>query len=222
MNASNLELGLSERFAIDWQAIGARTSSDNVFAFLNEAHNEPKRSYHTMQHVANSQLLLDLRQVALSCANLPALRIATYFHDAVYLPGNRDNETKSAFWASAFLRQAQIDDKTVSLVKELILSTTHRTIGLTMDERVMQDVDLAILGSPSNTYEHYRQAIREEYRDVDTAEYRRGRTSVLENFLERPMIYTTPYFHGRFERQARTNLQRETKSLRLVARAFGG
>lgn len=222
MNISHLEQNLSERFVSDWQTVGAATNPRSIFRFLADAHNEPGRSYHTLEHVASSQFLLDLRQVALLCTNLPALRIATYFHDAVYLPGSKTNEAKSAFWASAFLKQAYVNPKMITVVNELIMSTTHKEPGQTRDERVMQDVDLAILGSHPDTYNRYRQAIRNEYRAMPPDEYRYGRVSVLENFLDRRMIYTTPYFHGRFERQARENLQNERKTLRLVTRVFGG
>jgi predicted metal-dependent HD superfamily phosphohydrolase len=49
---------------------------------------------------------------------------------------------------------------------------------------------------------------RKEYAHVPDFFFRRGRAKILNQFLARPAIYSTPYFRKRFEAQARANIER--------------
>ena len=71
----------------------------------------------------------------------------------------------------------------------------------------MLDIDLGILGTPRDVFESYDKEISQEYHWVPEADYRKGRTVVLDSFLERNEIYTTNAFFGRCEKQARENLE---------------
>jgi predicted metal-dependent HD superfamily phosphohydrolase len=55
--------------------------------------------------------------------------------------------------------------------------------------------------------------VRAEYRHVTDDEWRIGRAAVLEGFLERPAIYSTPTARDRWETRARANLTAELASL---------
>lgn len=81
------------------------------------------------------------------------------------------------------------------------------------DTRLLLDVDLAILGSGVVEFEEYDRAIRKEYAWVSEADYRSGRTKVLESFLRRPTIYRTPALRALHEKAARENLRRKVAEL---------
>ena len=62
-------------------------------------------------------------------------------------------------------------------------------------------------------YSTYVTGVRAEYRHVTDDEWRIGRAAVLEGFLERPTIYSTPTARDRWETRARANLTAELASL---------
>jgi predicted metal-dependent HD superfamily phosphohydrolase len=78
---------------------------------------------------------------------------------------------------------------------------------------IMISIDLGILGADASTYASYAAAI--EYSHVPDEAYRAGRAAVLEAFSARPAIYPDATFSARLEEQARTNIARELKSLRV-------
>jgi predicted metal-dependent HD superfamily phosphohydrolase len=79
----------------------------------------------------------------------------------------------------------------------------------TGDAAVLVDADLAILGAEPGAYSAYSTAIRTEYRHLDDAVWRRGRSAVLAGFLARATIYTTPSAQAWWESRARLNLLAE-------------
>jgi predicted metal-dependent HD superfamily phosphohydrolase len=82
-----------------------------------------------------------------------------------------------------------------------------------MDENVLVDVDLWILGAAEERFEEYEGQVREEYGWVPGPIYRRKRRAILESFVSRPTIYSTGRFIERYERQARANLARSIARL---------
>jgi predicted metal-dependent HD superfamily phosphohydrolase len=82
------------------------------------------------------------------------------------------------------------------------------------DGALLNDIDLAVLGSSPHQFARYDAAIREEYRHVDQRLFRVGRERALRSFLEATSIYSTPFFSQRFEAQARTNLSRALRAFR--------
>jgi predicted metal-dependent HD superfamily phosphohydrolase len=103
------------------------------------------------------------------------------------------------------------------LVRQLVLSTkTHEPAGIP-DAATLIDVDLAILGQPSERYWEYERAIRAEYAWVPDATFAQKRAEILGRFLRRPVIYHTAPFHERYESAARTNLGFSIARLRAVS-----
>jgi predicted metal-dependent HD superfamily phosphohydrolase len=72
----------------------------------------------------------------------------------------------------------------------------------------MVDIDLAVLGAPVAAFDRYEAGVRDEYRRVPRLLFARSRRRILQGFLDRPAIYSTPYFHDRLEGPARANLTR--------------
>jgi predicted metal-dependent HD superfamily phosphohydrolase len=55
--------------------------------------------------------------------------------------------------------------------------------------------------------------VREEYAWVPDFLFRRKRTAILKEFLARPRIFSSALFHDRYERQARSNIERSLGQL---------
>jgi predicted metal-dependent HD superfamily phosphohydrolase len=75
---------------------------------------------------------------------------------------------------------------------------------------VLIDADLAILGAREPVYWSYAAKIRQEYAWVPEPDYLKGRREVLQNLLNRPMIY---HLLGHLEDPARRNIEREIARL---------
>jgi predicted metal-dependent HD superfamily phosphohydrolase len=172
---------------------------------------EPHRRYHNLDHLAAVLSHLDRLGPASRAA-----RLGAWYHDAVYQPGHLDNEEASAGLARRSLEAMHVEATLIEEVVRLVhLTASHRADPDDADGAQLCDADLAVLGSAPPTYEAYRQAVREEYATVDADGWRRGRSQVLEEFLNRDRIFATPNGLRLWEAPARVNLSRELKELRF-------
>jgi predicted metal-dependent HD superfamily phosphohydrolase len=169
----------------------------------------PARKYHTWRHVQEMFDVLEVVDERVAC--LPALVLATVFHDAVYDAKRKDNEVKSA----QLMRRtcAKMAPYWVEQAENMILATQHHVLpegdGSTSDTAYFLDMDLAILAAPAERYLEYTQQIRQEYKHASDAEFAAGRAAALRKFLQRPAIYYTEWGAVMFERKARANITAE-------------
>jgi len=70
-----------------------------------------------------------------------------------------------------------------------------------------------ILGASTKIYQQFEANVRKEYKRVPSFIFRKKRKEILQNFFERPSIYSTSYFHDRLERQAKHNLAMAIEAL---------
>jgi predicted metal-dependent HD superfamily phosphohydrolase len=202
---------LSARWDALVRPLGAPAErADAVFADLAARHGGPDRHYHNLDHLA---AVLDALEPASGARSPLALRLAAWFHDAVYDSRAADNEERSAALARAALADLNGPESLGDEVARLVLLTRgHATGPEDRDGQVLLDADLAILGAPADEYDRYAAAIRREYAWVAEEAYRAGRGRVLQDFLRRPRIFQTEVRAAR-EEQARANLARELARL---------
>jgi predicted metal-dependent HD superfamily phosphohydrolase len=199
-----------EGFARAWAGIGATTAAEPVYASLVAAYEEPHRRYNTLEHIESCLAWLDW---CWSLAEHPhEIAIALWFHDAVYDPLARDNEAKSAAWATRALLDAGVDMQITRRIEAMVLATSAH-VGSTPDEALMLSIDLAILGASPAAYARFERDVREEYRDVPDAAYAAGRARVLTSLASATPLYATPAIAAELERKARKNLARAIASL---------
>lgn len=180
-----------------------------VFDRLVDAHAEPHRHYHTLEHVA------EVLRVAGRLGGGPAVLLATWFHDAVYDPRATDNEGRSAGLAERELTGLALPAEVVRHVADLVRSTAHFD-GSTFtgpDFDILHDADLAILAAAEPRYARYAADVRREYDWVPDADYRAGRTKVLNSFLGRERIFRNGVMFAEGEAAARRNLRAEVDEL---------
>jgi len=169
------------------------------------------RAYHSVQHLGECFARFD--EVESLVRESGEVQVALWFHDAVYDTHRSDNEAASAEWASAVMRAAGGTEEIVGRIARLILATRHDVVPNDPDQALLVDIDLAILGAPADRFDEYEAQIRREYGWVPDAEFRAGRSAVLQRFLTRPFIYGSAPFRARCERAARDNRARASAGL---------
>ena len=185
-----------------------------IFDQLVEAHQQPHRYYHTLEHLA--EMFRVFGRMAPLCSNPAAVQLAIWFHDVVYDPTAHDNESRSAAKVFEWLQPLGLPLVLLNQVAELVTATAHLTATEPVtdpDTMVLLDADLAILGASEIRYQRYATDIRKEYAYVPDADYRTGRIGVLNHFLARLCIYHTTIMHNEGDAPARRNLQAEIDQL---------
>lgn len=192
-------------------AAGREGDARTVFEQLVRCYASPGRHYHTLVHV--ERCLQDLDEARHLTGRPDLVEAALWFHDCVYDPRRSDNEERSAAVASDALARLGVPPADRAAVTHLILATRHTRPAdaeaagdLACGERLIADVDLAILGAPAAQYDAYERAIRREYAYVPDEAFRAGRAALLRGFLTRPMIFATAHHRQRYEQRARRNL----------------
>ncbi|GAA2317955.1 hypothetical protein GCM10010234_75110 [Streptomyces hawaiiensis] len=173
---------------------------------------EPQRRYHTVEHLT---AVLDRVDELERYADDPdVVRLAAWFHDAVYLPDRSENEERSARLAERALAEAGVPDaKTAEVARLVRLTVTHDPADDDPDGQVLCDADLAILASPPSVYAAYTTAVREEYHFVPSDAFREGRAAILRQLLDLPRLFRTPHGAAEWEATARYNLTAELEML---------
>ena len=196
-----------------WLSAGARTLDAALHDALIASYQEPRRAYHTLQHLREALALLP--RWAAAGPNPARVALALWFHDAVYDPQARGhvNERRSAAWARAAAWAAGTSDETAEALHALVMATCHDAEPIGPDAQLLVDIDLAILGAAPARFDEYERQVRAEYAHVPDEAFREGRRRVLQQFLERPVIYRTPQAQGALERRARANLARSIAAL---------
>ncbi|MFI0373317.1 metal-dependent phosphohydrolase [Actinomadura sp. 1N219] len=190
-----------------WVAL-AGPHTRHIGTELNDRYGEPHRRYHTREHLT---AVLDLVDELAGHADAPGtVRLAAWFHDAVYDPERADNEERSARLAARMLADTDLPAADVEQVVRLVeLTATHAPADDDRDGQVLCDADLAILGSDPARYAAYAAAVREEYAFVPEEFFRAGRAEVLNGLLALPKLFRTPTAHERYEQHARKNILTE-------------
>ncbi len=188
-----------------------------LLAELHRAYAEPPRAYHSFAHVTEVLTHADTVLSGPGFTHPAETYAAILFHDAIYLPGAKDNEARSADLARRRL-PAHLPALDLDRVQHLILLTARHgqldPTTLDLDTRHFLDCDMAILGASPATFDAYDAAIRQEYQGhVNPILYALGRRRFLTKLLDAPRIFLSDFFHTRLDAPARDNLRR---ALRLL------
>ncbi|MFF5448176.1 hypothetical protein [Streptomyces sp. NPDC012888] len=205
-----------QRLADAWNATaaeaGARRDPAPYADRLLDAWAEPQRRYHTTAHLDAVLRHVDL--LAGHAADPAAVRLAAWFHDAVYRPDRSENEERSAAMAERALPELGIDAARTAEVARLVrLTVTHHPEPGDTNGEVLCDADLAVLAGGPDAYAAYVAAVRDEYSFVPEESFRTGRAAVLRQLLDLPRLFHTPYGTAHWEAPARRNLAAELATL---------
>jgi predicted metal-dependent HD superfamily phosphohydrolase len=171
---------------------------------------EPHRRYHTRAHLLDVLDALDLLLPKYDDAAHRHIRLAAWFHDAVYTGTAGEDEEASAALAREQLIDAGLSGADAAEVARLVeLTATHQPASGDAVGAVLCDADLAVLGRNSQDYRRYLEEVREEYAHVSDADFATGRAAVV-----RRLLALDPLFHSTTARRlwleaARRNLAAE-------------
>lgn len=186
-----------------------KAAAPKIWQDLKTAYQQSHRKYHTLQHISECLQVFDNYQYL---AEQPlAVEFAIWFHDAVYQPQRADNEQQSVVWATQILEQRHIDTAFIQQVQELIMATSHSLPPQSDDEKLMVDIDLAILAASPARFAEYQQQIRAEYAWVPEDVYQQKRREVLIRLYNKGYIYHHPEIKAALESAAQINLQQALK-----------
>jgi predicted metal-dependent HD superfamily phosphohydrolase len=191
--------------------VGAKGDVAGVGARLLAAYGDPARGYHDLRHL--DEVLRTVDDLAHRAADPDAVRLAAFFHDAVYDAHATDSEQRSADLAGRELRRRRVDGHRVAEVVRLVLLTrTHDPAPEDVDGAVLCDADLAVLAADPARYRDYTDGVRREYAHVPDEQFAAGRAAVLRSLLDLPALYRTPEARA-WEAVARANVEAELARL---------
>lgn len=171
----------------------------------------PGRGYHNVEHLQD--VLTHVDELAAHAGDLVAVRLAAWYHDAVY-DGDAADEENSALRAEAELGGLGLDAVLVAEVARLVrMTATHDPAPGDRNGETLSDADLAILAAPAERYARYAAAIRAEYAHVPDDAFRAGRGKLLRALLDKPALFRTPQAQALWEKAARRNAEREISEL---------
>ncbi len=192
-----------------WRAL-AGEGADALGEALIRAWAEPQRRYHDQGHL--NWLLDEADRRAPLIRDHAFVGYAIWFHDAVYRPGQPDNETLSAEWARRALAAEPGLAARVGLVIDM--TKNHAEGEADGDVALFLDMDLAILGAEPLIYRHYAADVRAEYTHVPDAAFAAGRGAFLAKQVESPRTFRTDLYEHEIGETARRNMRWELEELR--------
>ncbi len=195
------------RFDALWRrcspAATAATAAD-VHADLCRRLGGADRRFHDLRHIQDCLRRFD--EVAPMLMHPDAVELALWFHDAMYVPSDPDNERNSV---RLYLSQSTGAPPAFRRrVCALILATTHKGKSYGNDRRFIEDIDLAGFAAPWDEFMRQGNLLREEFAAQSDAQYRAGQVRFLDGLRQRRWFFSTDYFRDRYEPKAQANLAR--------------
>jgi predicted metal-dependent HD superfamily phosphohydrolase len=203
---------MKDRFVNLWKQIGGKGDFSIDFNRLISLYSSSERFYHNLFHIENCLNEFDSAKHLSKEPNL--LELAIWYHDIIYDTHAKNNEENSAGLLHSLCLEAGLDESFANKSKQLILITKHNIIPQEIDERLIVDIDVSILGRLPAEFDVYEEDIRKEYSWVKDSDFNQGRAEMLKTFLKRPSIYLTDFFKNKYENQAIINLKRSIRKLR--------
>lgn len=185
------------------------TFGDDTFERI--TFDEEELPYHNNAHTLAVLEAIDERRGELSLKELGTCRLAAFWHDYGYKPGDDQNE------ANAVLEMWDVMDllhpERLRQAARAILATRPKLrqpigpIG-----HVLRDADQAVLAGTYTEYLAYATRIRAEYPNLSPEAWKRGRSEFIRQMLAQDRIYLLEGTEGH-EKIARRNLMWELGKL---------
>jgi predicted metal-dependent HD superfamily phosphohydrolase len=192
-----------------WRAL-AGADDDATGQRLIDAYAEPQRHYHGQSHL--TWLLDEAERRAGVILDRAFVGYAIWFHDAIYQPGEPDNEHRSAVWArEALVPNAERGARVADVIE---MTKRHASGDADSDAALFLDMDIAILGAPWEQYCVYAAGIRREFTHVVDPAFAAGRASFLAEQLARARTFRTDIYESELGEVARANMAWEHEEMR--------
>ena len=178
---------------------------------------DANRFYHNYRHIGSMiSTLHGLFAGELDVFEIELLTIAIQYHDAIYIPGSKNNEADSALAMAEELSESILARDLMEIGRLILLTKYHVTSPADKLGSIMIDLDLHELGT--SMYAANSEAVKKEflegpYPNVRPEQFFQGRINFLQGFLARPTIFYTEIGKSLWEEEARSNMQHELDSL---------
>ena len=195
--------------------------SDSAKVDLSHRMAEPWRRYHTRHHLAllwERHQCHSLRDGSLERQFDTLIASAIAFHDAVYVGGARDNESRSAaLWLDVSATAEGLSEDDRLWVADTICATAdHVHAAATLDltdarsyaRRWMLDLDLTSLGEAPEVFDHNMTLLAAELPHLDGAQQHAVLLSGLRHFATARPLYACAALADTFGESAQNNLRR--------------
>lgn len=196
--------GHEESFEEVWKELNAKDGKE-VYQILIDLYQKPKRAYHNITHIA--YMLDGLTKIEQLAENINELKIAIWFHDVIYEPTKTNNEEESAKLAYKLLIEKGASEDCARKVQNLVMATKYTIIAKTNDEKLISDLDLAVLGLSKEIFIKYSDLLHQEYGFEGEEIYWKNRKIILERYVVDKNLFYHSYFKKRYEKQAIENLK---------------
>lgn len=185
-------------------------------------YSEPHRAYHNLMHIEAClrhfhEMVIEIIQseapalwVDQQQSIVDSLELAIWFHDIVYDPQSSNNEEESVLLMKKFCSDFSVDKYIMNDAAHLIMCTKSHNEAITIQDKLMNDIDLSILGESPKVFWAYEHGIRKEYSLVPDDVYRVERSKIMKKFADKEKhgkLFQTEMFYDRFNSQARENLR---------------
>lgn len=191
-----------------WPLPGADSLRDQLLA----AYSSAQRGYHDITHLGEVLACLDELGAHGQEFDEQAVRLAAWFHDAVYA-GAPDDEEQSARWAERALPGVVSEQQVDEVARLVRLTATHLPAGDDRNGGALCDADLAILAASPERYAEYARTVRAEYAHVGDRDFALGRAEILRRLAAKPHLFHGDHARAHWEKRARANLDRELRTL---------
>ncbi|MFH1056968.1 MAG: HD domain-containing protein [Candidatus Micrarchaeota archaeon] len=189
---------------------------------------QPGRHYHNWAHhvavARNAFRIARLEGVKLTPREKDVLFAAAYSHDAVYAPGGKNNEEKSANLAGRVLREIGVaDEEFIEEVKKTIVHGTKHFSDVKPETKlhaILRDADLYGLAAPYWRFNSDGEKLRREYGSPPKGKWSELRTGTLERLMAKNggNVFYTGYGIRVLKERALRNLailREKTKAKRI-------
>ncbi|KAG5671801.1 hypothetical protein PVAND_001976 [Polypedilum vanderplanki] len=167
-----------------------------------------ERPYHNLQMLAVKMNVIkeDFSEDDSLSNSLIIASIFQYFHYDVKESKNEENcEEFQRFVEETNIENNELVDRILQMLRD---DSESEVISIS----IFKDLDLVVLGLPTEEYNKYTKGLKEEFSSNDES-YKRDRLKMLKTLLTIPYIYSTPKIRDRFESTARQNIKMEIDNL---------
>lgn len=192
-----------------WQKLaGEDAVSKKWLEVILTKHSESHRHYHNLSHLVDLLKKADelFKEVEFDSIHRAIISYSIFFHDIIYNPQSRDNESGSAKLFMEYATEKKLMQVLFEGVYETILaSASHSSPVKYPVTAYFLDLDLSILGAEEDQFNLYEDQIREEFAFVPDDIFNTERTKIMHK-LANP--YKTEYGRNKFSHGANRNLKK--------------
>jgi pantetheine-phosphate adenylyltransferase len=189
-----------------WESLaGTDAVSEKWFNKIIQHHSEPHRFYHNTGHL--SALVKHAQKLpSMDSLSKASILYTIFFHDIVYNPLSKTNESDSAKVWLDFAAEKQVIHPIYENVEKAILATASHFQPTQLEFiEYFLDLDLSILGSSPKDFKEYEDNIRSEYNFVPEDVYNLERAKIMKTLIN---PFKTQWAKNIWGQQAEENLKK--------------